>query len=429
MAVVEADLRKPHRIERIGESGSVRLEGDELAIIGAIDLASSPADDDNGVRLVCLDVSYKQTSDGRFGPYDIYGEGINSTFNSPYLLISKNEDNDLENIHIVEFEKGEILELGRTKKSVHRVVSEHLGYRENPLISRKHALLYIDENGNLVVKDQGSLNGTTTRAAVDLLGDPDGEFLYTAELEDHLKDADRGHLLKPQGEGEGWGHGEFAGRPIIARDTPINGGVYPVVSHRRGEALVVDDKKYPYELDETYAKLLNKIRRLDPNSLALDALSKARKGDIENERLVLEELHNLVYDTLRYDLEATNKLAQNFEKIAINNYIYEGVGVCRTQAILSAYLIERLIDNGYLHGRVSVDRNLRHNVAGGHAWARYTDQNGQVWIIDPAQDYIGKLESGTPTNGRWDYRRTEDLVKFLLEPDNLIPSGETDRFT
>ena len=119
-------------------------------------------------------------------------------------------------------------------------------------------------------------------------------------------------------------------------------------------------------------------------------------------------------EKLKYDLEATNKIALDSQKVALNYYIQEGVGVCRTQAVLAAYQIERLIKSGELQGAVSIDRSSRVNPDGdgsGHAWARYTDEKGRVFIIDPAQKYVGPLEASPDKN--WDYRRTEDVIKQL----------------
>lgn len=119
--------------------------------------------------------------------------------------------------------------------------------------------------------------------------------------------------------------------------------------------------------------------------------------------------------TLRYDLKATNAIAADSQKVALNKYIQKGVGVCRTQGVLSAYLVERMIGENRLEGTVSVDRNTRKTldgIAGGHTWARYRDTEGTVYIIDPAQGFVGCLEDATDKN--WDYRRTEDHLGKLL---------------
>lgn len=73
-----------------------------------------------------------------------------------------------------------------------------------------------------------------------------------------------------------------------------------------------------------------------------------------------------------------------------------------------------MIKEGALDGRVSIDRSSKHNPDGdgsGHAWARFTDKTGKVYIIDPAQKYVGPIDKSPDRN--WDYRRTEDVIKQL----------------
>lgn len=64
-------------------------------------------------------------------------------------------------------------------------------------------------------------------------------------------------------------------------------------------------------------------------------------------------------------------------------------------------------------GRISIDRNEDTDVAEGHAWARFTDETGEVYIIDPAQEYVGTLKAAVDKD-RWAYSRTEDYMKQLL---------------
>lgn len=93
----------------------------------------------------------------------------------------------------------------------------------------------------------------------------------------------------------------------------------------------------------------------------------------------------------------------------MDSYIIAGGGVCRHQALLGAYLLEKLIRDGKIGGKVSIDRNSVQNA--GHAWIRYTNSKGKVFIIDQAQKYIGLLND-TDKNGRWFYERPEDFKEF-----------------
>lgn len=189
--------------------------------------------------------------------------------------------------------------------------------------------------------------------------------------------------------------GFFKDRLIIGRDTRINGGVYLGGSAR--EAIVVDDKK-DASLDRIYQALLERRRKAEQEQ------GKAFKDGI------LEEVWDLVNQVMPFDKNNVEKvvatLTEPDAKIALSRFI--GGGVCRHQALLTGYLLERLSNEGRVGGKVSVDRNYVPG-KGGHAWVRYTNSIGAVYILDSAQKYIGALKDMDPTKERWFYERPEDL--------------------
>ena len=216
----------------------------------------------------------------------------------------------------------------------------------------------------------------------------DAEWDYTQRLGDYL----RGSRFYEEPDGES-PHGYFQGRPIIARDTKINGGVYMVGG--MGEALVVDDKKYE-QLNKTYSEFTKRAAGWFGKSIKADQKFFKRLLGFSQERLL-------------YNLKKTEEIADQYsadQKISLDIFLDAGVGVCRHQAVLGAYLLEKMIGEGLIKGQVSVDRNIIQG-QGGHAWIRYTDENGRVMIIDPAQDYVGPLED--IKKDRWFYERPEDL--------------------
>jgi hypothetical protein len=120
-----------------------------------------------------------------------------------------------------------------------------------------------------------------------------------------------------------------------------------------------------------------------------------------------------------------NKLADNNGlvdgyglKVGLEYFISLGKGVCRHQALLAAYLIEKQIQQGNVKGKVSIDSNfITHR--GGHAWVRFKDANNQVFVLDPTNENIGQLDQvdSNPSNPEgWSYKRPEDKnpVKKLL---------------
>ncbi len=88
-------------------------------------------------------------------------------------------------------------------------------------------------------------------------------------------------------------------------------------------------------------------------------------------------------------------------------------------SLLTGYLLERLSKDGLVGGKVSVDRNYVQGL-GGHAWVRYTNSGGEVFILDSAQGYIGRLDEMDESQKRWFYERPEDsnprrkLLKRIL---------------
>lgn len=197
-------------------------------------------------------------------------------------------------------------------------------------------------------------------------------------------------------------YGKWQGRNIIGRDCPVNGGVYLGGGER--EAVVVDDKKQP-ELVTAYQELLKRRKAAEP------------KGEIFKSG-VLSEVFNLTKELLPYSdrivAQVTGGL-QPDQKISLSSFLKSKGGVCRHQALLAAYLLEKLKSDGLVNGNVSVDRNYVSG-QGGHAWVRYVNSVGEIFVIDPAQNFIGKIDEAG--EDQWFYKRPStfgDRVRGLLK--------------
>lgn len=204
-------------------------------------------------------------------------------------------------------------------------------------------------------------------------------------------------------------------RHTIGRDTPISGGVYE--GAYGGEAIVVDSEKYREGLDEALKRIYGETYLGD-----VDGKPRFDKGKI------LESVFTTVTDMIRYDADAVEGIFQreakgrNGTKISLDYYVNEGVGVCRHQALFVAQILEELANEKIIRGHVSVDRNVMRQGNGpdgdnydGHAWTRYTNSTGEVFILDVAQGVIAPLDSVMNQHDKglrtWDYARPEDYKK------------------
>ncbi|MCA9300949.1 hypothetical protein KC974_00120 [Candidatus Saccharibacteria bacterium] len=194
---------------------------------------------------------------------------------------------------------------------------------------------------------------------------------------------------------------KYEGRPLVGRDSPIDGGVY--FGAYGGEAIVVDTEKYPDE----YNKLLSEI------------LEQSKDGDGKIVRSkILQSTFDTVSHKMKYSQEGVDSLLselgggsfKNGTKVNLADFISEGIGVCRHQALVVGVLLERLKKEGHIRGEVSVDRSKQYNPKGeleGHAWVRYTGSTGDVVILDIAQSKMIHLVDVDPREG-WNYLRPEE---------------------
>jgi hypothetical protein len=179
---------------------------------------------------------------------------------------------------------------------------------------------------------------------------------------------------------------------VLGRDMEINGSAYPGSSSR--EIITIDDSIEGSELPVLNLRLKRRLEeRIQSNT--------------NKEEVVCSEVFAFVREVLLYDGSAIEKIAteKKNQPVEIDEFIRKGIGVCRHQGVLAAYLIGNLIKEGYIGGKISVDRNYIPD-KGGHGWARYTDSNGEVMIIDAAQKFVGRMTQ--PPQTGWSYERSKD---------------------
>jgi len=172
-------------------------------------------------------------------------------------------------------------------------------------------------------------------------------------------------------------HGLYMGRPIIGSGTRIAGGVY-LGGHRR-EAIVVHEHGV---LAEAYSNLKSSVVRELP-------IYKRWLGRAPVQR-ALAASFDYTRQLMPYDAEIAHEIRREHSddrKVHLGRFVALRGGVCRHQALLAGFFVERMIDDKFLSGEVHVERNTTN--AGTHAWARYIPEQGESYIIDPAQDFVG----------------------------------------
>lgn len=217
----------------------------------------------------------------------------------------------------------------------------------------------------------------------------------------------------------------YMGRPLIGRDRRITGGVYLSASGRR-PAIVVDPAR-DRRLQKVYEELVRRLpsRRLFPFRRQQGPESEedllSRVNALTQQYLpswaALEHGGQRVDDAVMASMTARGRSVRPNQKIYLGEYLRianaggGGGGECVHQSLLAGHLLERLLDEGRLAGRVSFERNHIASL-GTHAWIRFAASDERVYILDPSLDHVGPL--GMPCN--WLYMRSEDLQALRALP-------------
>lgn len=194
-------------------------------------------------------------------------------------------------------------------------------------------------------------------------------------------------------------YGWFHGWRIIGAEAKIDGGVY--LGRKPREAIVVDMRRPGSLLRKVYERWLEQLCQ----TVGADAARHDLRRNLTTRVSELVEAH------MPYDEQVVKRLdKQGFlrpdEPIDLDVFLAAKGGVCRHQVCFVGAMLERLADNGWLDGRVSLERKF---VSGwfSHAWVRLKWQDGTVVVLDPAQRrYVAlrDLDAGS----RMLYGRSED---------------------
>lgn len=260
--------------------------------------------------------------------------------------------------------------------------------------STNHFSLYFtDPNKGVVLRDNGSKNGTFLTGYVhengrSLLRPKRFKASYTEFMNQEMQE-DTGFGEKdPEAP-----YGYYNNHPIIGRESrSMRNGAY---GSRGSEQIIIDDKS-------------RQVRNIVNDQVA--RLTQMGESSTTGERALLKDVMVGVSEALRYDLPATEKLCEphygNKGMIMLSEFLDKGIGVCRHQAVLAALIMESAIENGLLYGQVSVERNQDIVARSGHAWAVFKSEYGDI-IVDSAQHFVGSREEAAKMN-RWHYNVSDE---------------------
>ncbi|MDB5170127.1 MAG: hypothetical protein JWN82_523 [Candidatus Saccharibacteria bacterium] len=273
------------------------------------------------------------------------------------------------------------------------------GFQYDEGVSREHITL--TSFGPRLFMHETSTNGTRLKGKV---------FATESHVSEHTISASelarRRQLLNEQDE--------FAGRKVITRNTTVGPKGEATVDIRSwgagAEAIVVDPDKDPQpykELFDAFMKDLDSTRRWGP------------EGGLDEEA-VLAAIHRAVSSSMEYDLPYVNEISEMMQKSGSDHrkinlawYLDSKKGVCRQMALAAAWLGSEAAERGLLTGRMTAEVNQRVHDNAAHEWARYTAANGEVFIIDPAQRYFGRLANLSYRPDRWEYFRSGEKDAYM----------------
>jgi len=342
--------------------------------------ASVPAVIEAGDKRLML-VDLRQIKTDKNGHRNVAIDGESVIINADFLLVGTDEWDLGRNAGYKGIRSGEPVVFGRSPQHGLR---DRFNFSED-VVSRDHFKIEYSEGTKLAITDLNSTNGTEiTRAD------------HMAQAGSTMRAVNR-HRAEPGYQDpdlEGI-YGYVDGYPIIGRDSDSIKGIYLGGGAR--EAILVDPNNDP-RLDAVY-------KSLQKRSMLKSLMKRVIGSNYDDVEGQLEIVKSAVQSVMKYDRNTVDQFTRQFygdKKVYLGEFIDRGIGVCRHQGLLAAYLIERLINDGKLQGLARVERNTIPEYGGTHAWAAFTTKDGNQYVVDPAQSFVGSKKAARKQN-RWDY--------------------------
>jgi hypothetical protein len=389
---------KPGETLRLGVDGSVlRLPS----------VVYSPASDGLGAK-------WSLTNDAVNPAWERYPHGMVSRLSGQTVTI-RAKDGELQALRKI---IGELPSIPPEIKQVVTVPEIGIGSDGRPI------KMLLKEDGVLLVRE--GMSGKEFQQLMTRLDETQSNYLranYQPVTPREEKTVMRVHDLQNKGllqpPDAGAPYGRYQGRPLVGRESRVN-GVVDYVSGRNGfrPAVVVDIEK-DQPLMDAYKQLKERL------SGSTDEVSILQKV-FDYVREIMPYYENADYVDLalqEYWRGQHNQTLNSGDKVGLGVYLKvpnasggTGLGICRHQGLLAAAFMEKLATEGILNGRSRYHRN--ETFLGGHGWARFYSDSGDSYILDAAQNHFGKLivdEHGR-VNANWPYLLKEDYKKLLYRP-------------
>lgn len=132
------------------------------------------------------------------------------------------------------------------------------------------------------------------------------------------------------------------------------------------ETIIFNSEDSPY-FDRAYEEMKGSLREEDTEQEILTTL--------------LFYVREKMFDPARFSLEKVHELVatQSSDTISLDTFIQEKTGVCRHTAFATSLMIDRLIQENILTGRVFLVREEL--FCGRHAWSLFISETGS-WFVD-----------------------------------------------
>jgi hypothetical protein len=173
----------------------------------------------------------------------------------------------------------------------------------------------------------------------------------------------------------------FQGRPTIARDTEVLGGVL-----RAGHAVAVDYDEVPEPYEFVYEYIDRQLpddRQISPFFTALNVVYGVQEAVAFSKPVAGRVLRS------QADQRNMDRIGRD-DVVGLSEFIKAGGGICYHLALIDAVMLRLLQNRRGLPGTVSIDRQTDQPES--HTWVRYV-ADGEKVALDASVPHVALIGS------------------------------------